>query len=826
MISLEQIAQWPGKSASDEGIEHPAIYHMLDVAAVAEVLLKQTGYSVPEKEALAFLVALHDVGKLNPGFRAMLRGEGAQNYRHWELTEVFLEANRDFLVLALHPQRPGRLDPLIGATAGHHGRPSRLNIAEKRRAKRGIGEQAQADAAQVIKAFAALWPQASIADWNEDQVKTQSWWLSGLVTTADWIGSNTEWFRPHAADLSVAEYLIHARRVAQDAVHAAGLGVVPPSSGAVFDWPVLRPMQSACRDIALPDGPALAVIEDETGAGKTEAALMLAQRMLTAGKGHGLFFALPTMATADAMFSRVSQSIGRMFQTAPTVTLAHGRAGLSGEYRDIVRGSPNAPDDVGCTGWLADSRRRALLATVGVGTVDQALLSVLPVKFQTLRHYGLSSKILIVDEVHELGEAYIAETLVSLLRLHRAAGGSAILLTATLPMDLRARLLSVYDGADDGNRAYPALTVAGGAVRCDLPQDTGAKGAVQVSRLASAADAVDLIAARAGQGAACVWVRNAVDDAIAAVQALRDKGIKADLLHARFTLGDRKRIEQAARDRFGKTGTDRAGRVLVGTQVLESSLDLDFDVMVSDLSPMAGLVQRAGRLWRHMDIRPADQRPVDAPVLYVVSPDPTKVENDRWLMEVLDRGAYVYPSDVMWRTALHLFDEGQIVAPSGIRGLIERAYSAEPETPDVLQQAEAERFGKELSHGSLACQNVVNIAGGYRNGGQAHDDARYPTRLGPEQQVLVLAKWDQGQLLPFCAGADGWAMSEVSVAKHKIAKLDLPDQQADAIRAMTADWKEWMRQEYIVCPVQPDGTICGGLSYGPDMGVIFDAYEG
>ena len=119
----------------------------------------------------------------------------------------------------------------------------------------------------------------------------------------------------------------------------------------------------------------------------------------------------------------MSKTIGRIFASEPTITLAHGRAGLSGDYRDIVLGAPNAPEDVGCTEWLRDNRRRALLATVGVGTIDQALLSVLPVKFQTLRHYGLSSKILIVDEVHEMGEAYVAETLVQLLTAHRAAGG-------------------------------------------------------------------------------------------------------------------------------------------------------------------------------------------------------------------------------------------------------------------------------------------------------------------------------------------------------------------------------------------------------------------
>ncbi|MBL4556870.1 MAG: DEAD/DEAH box helicase [Rhodobacteraceae bacterium] len=176
----------------------------------------------------------------------------------------------------------------------------------------------------------------------------------------------------------------------------------------------------------------LAIIEDETGAGKTEAALILAQRMLLAGKGRGLFVALPTMATADAMFRRTVQVVGKLFGMGATLTLAHGRAGLSVDFRDIVDAAVKSEDDATCSQWLSESRRRALLADVGVGTIDQALLAVLPVKFQTLRHFGLSSKILIVDEVHELGEPYIGAELEALLRMHKAAGGSAILLTATL----------------------------------------------------------------------------------------------------------------------------------------------------------------------------------------------------------------------------------------------------------------------------------------------------------------------------------------------------------------------------------------------------------
>jgi len=191
------------------------------------------------------------------------------------------------------------------------------------------------------------------------------------------------------------------------------------------------------------------------------------------------------------------------------------------------------------------------------------------------------------------------------LAAHRAAGGSAILLTATLPLGLRAALAKAFGTEPPSAPAYPALSIAGGAAHHDFPPSQESKGPVTAQRLPDAEAALDLLVSQAKAGAACVWVRNAVDDAIAAVQALRARGVEADLLHARFALCDRLRHEKAALSRFGKKGQDRAGRVLVATQVLESSLDLDFDVMVSDLAPIAALIQRAGRLWRHMALRPA-----------------------------------------------------------------------------------------------------------------------------------------------------------------------------------------------------------------------------
>jgi CRISPR-associated endonuclease/helicase Cas3 len=815
------LLSWPGKSATSATVvEHPAVYHMLDVAAVAEQFLAPADVSPAQKQALVLLTALHDLGKISADFRAMLRGERNASFKHWEVSDQLLVTNIDLLATHLGVDDES-LFPLLSATAGHHGRPPNLSHNDKKRALNAVGPDARADARAVIMEFVRLWPEARLNDVTEDDAQALSWWLPGLVAVADWVGSNTLWFEACGPDLELQEYLTAARAKAANAVRAVGLGGVVPSAATLFDF-ALRPMQAACAAIPLPDGPMLAVIEDETGAGKTEAALILAQRMMLVGKGRGLFFALPTMATADAMFSRATKALGKLFTTKPSLTLAHGRAGLSVAFQDLLEGNPNAPEDIGCTEWLAESRRRALLADIGVGTVDQALLSVLPVKWQTLRHFGLSSKILIVDEVHELGEPYIDVALTQLLRMHRKAGGSAILLTATLPMAQRRRLMAVYDAAAAEDPAYPALTLSNGAARRDLPQATGARGAVQVQRLASTDAAVEVLVQAAGQGAACVWVRNAVDDAIAAVGLLQVRGVNARLLHARFALGDRKRIEAQLMGCLGKDGQGRAGQVFVCTQVFESSLDADVDVMVSDLAPMAALVQRAGRLWRHMDLRPQAGRPVPEPVLYVVSPDPADVPHGRWLNRVLESGAHVYGSHLQWRTADHLFRVGQIVAPSGLRGLIEAVHGeGAAEVPAALEWAEIEGDGKAHAAAALGWQSVVALEDGYAMGGQALDDTEYPTRLGQPQKVLVLARRGAMGLEPLFDGAEGWALSEVTASAARLSGLHLPDQSSPEIAAAAAHWPAWKRKQTTVCILGEGGEICEGLRYGADEGLVF-----
>lgn len=816
---------------------HPAVYHMLDVAAVAERLIAPFAFAPALSQAFALLVALHDLGKISDSFRAMIGGAAAQGPRHWELTEVLLHRNDDRLAARLGGD-PDTRSQLYAAVAGHHGRPPDLaigalpkprGIRDYARALRHVGS-AEGPAAEVVDALCELWPEASLDGVDLAAALRISWWLPGLCTAADWIGSNTRWFDAQRPGPELAAYLAAAREIAAVAVAESGLGGSSVRAGALFDF-ALRPMQAASATLPLGDGPMLAVIEDETGAGKTEAALILAHRMAAAGKGRGLYFALPTMATADAMFRRSSGIVGRMF-AAPSLTLAHGRAGLSADFRDLVGGGSPGEDEPSCTDWFAESRRRALLADVGVGTIDQALMSVLPVRHQALRHFGLSSKILIVDEVHEMGEAYIAKELERLLEMHRAAGGSAILLTATLPRALRTKLLATYGGTND-SPAYPALTVAGGAVVGEFAVDPRpVKGPVRVERLESFDAAIGQLIDGAGRGAACVWVRNSVDEAIAAWEALCAKGIAARLLHARFALCDRKRIEADVLGRVGKTGKGRAGFVLVGTQVLESSLDYDFDVMISDLAPIAALIQRAGRLWRHMEERPAASRPVPAPLLQVLSPDPDEIADDRWLRGTLGRGAWVYDLADVWRTARVLFAQGRIDAPHGLRALIEAVHGEEAEAvPEALARAEIEALGKAAAARTQAVQNLVDLSRGYRDGGGASPDTSYPTRLGGPSRLLALARVTADGLVPWANGdgaegtvlqpAEAWSLSEVSVRAARVDRLPLPDQSAPAIVAATRDWPAWKRAEVCLCPVAEDGAICAGLRYDRDCGLVF-----
>jgi CRISPR-associated endonuclease/helicase Cas3 len=822
------IQRWPGKSAAGPaGIAHPAVYHMIDVAAAAERLIHPWALEPRLCDAMVLLAGLHDLGKIGAPFRDMLeRGQPQTAGSHWEVTEAYLYFFDQGILGPRLGGRDTRRKALYAAAAGHHGRPPFKELSAFDRMRGAAGQDALEDAEATVRAFLELWPNASLESLTSmADAQRLSWRLAGLTTAADWIASNIDWFPPTAPGPTISDHLAAARQRAHAAVAHAGLDTPPIRRAPLFDF-TLRPMQAACADIQLSDGPVLAVLEDETGSGKTEAALILAQRMLAAGKGQGLYIALPTMATADAMFARVAQILRKLYEGAPSLALSHGRSAHSTLFRELKDAHAHNPDEPGPRAWLTDNRRRALLADVGVGTVDQALLAVVKAKHAALRQFGLSSKILIVDEVHELGDPYMGELMQALLKVHASLGGSAILLSATIPLDLRAKLLAAFDAgagrssSANSDAAFPALTVSG-VSSPGFAMQPPPRGPVAVQRVDSPDLVIQRLTEAVSTGAACVWVRNAVDEAIASVEALRSRGVAADLLHARFALCDRKTHEDEILRRYGKERIDRPGRVLVATQVVESSLDLDFDVMVSDLAPMAALIQRAGRLWRHVDRRPAATRPVPAPVLSVLSADPDNVMSDRWLHDTLGRGALVYPIVLQWRTARTLFEVGAIDAQAGLRALIEAAHGDTLSLPDALQAAELKYDGKSGAARAHAWHNLIDWEKGYREGASGAPDAEYPTRLGEATRALVLARREGPRLVPWSGGA--WSvetcqLSEVQANARRLEGL-LPDQTTAEIAAIMANLPDWLQASRTICIMTEEGVIAKNVSYKFNLGL-------
>jgi len=830
MLTSETIAAWPGKTI--EGRYHPALWHMLDVGAVAATIgarQKLTNHK-PWNLALVALITLHDIGKISASFRAQITGQAGVPGYHSQCS---------FALLCLHDELIGSLlggdwdqrRELYAAVAGHHGGPpKREDRRQRHNSRKAIGTEAQAVARDVIAAILELFPGATLDGLSG--AEALSWRLCGATVQADWIGSNANWFGAARPTIPVAEYWKQALARAKKAVAEAGLLIARPRPCAEI-LPAdleLRPMQEVVTQVSLPKGPILVLIEDATGAGKTEAALILAHRLITAGKAHGLFFALPTMATSNAIYERVAEVAPRLFDGTPSLGLSHGRAAQNARFRHIRSNDGSDPlEPVTCGQWLADDRRRILLSDIAVGTVDQGLLAVLPTRFNALRLWGLSSRVLIVDEAHAY-DPYMEKELGHLLRFQSMLGGSAILMTATLPLQMRDHYVAQFrkglghaDAKPAIARTYPALSLVSETVTCcEVAPVPATCRDIEVQRI-DPQGVLELLTDGVVKGAACVWIRNSVDEAIEAVECLERRGIAADLLHARFTVADRLTKEAGLQARFGKDGTGRAGRVLVATQVVEASLDLDFDVMISDLAPIGALIQRAGRLWRHMDRRPSSARPVPGPALHVVAPDPADVRDGRWLHRMFPSGAWVYPVVDQWRTARVLFAAGNIRAPDDLRDLIEAVYGENPApVPEVLEAVEIENEARIYTERGMA-RNVLLRPEGYLDAAQeVYDEDRLATRLGVPQVTLALAIIGPEGLEPY---AGSWAESEVSLSRKRYEQIGGVDQDRIDIAEIKTRWPEWKQAMLHIAPVGQNGEISEGLRYDMKFGLIFRPTE-
>lgn len=866
MQSVPDYLSFWGKSrvlASGELVSHPAALHMLDVASVAHAWLRAETPFVPGvgawREAylapLAVLIALHDIGKFSHPFQAKVEAlwpqslgayEGAlpmPRHDHAGYALLLDDAFAPLFTSLLPGLGLWQMQSIWRAVCGHHGSPPPDEPIDPR----AFSPASHAAARTFIQELLALLKPEPLPVLDDQAF---SWWLAGVTTLCDWVGSSQAWFAYPVAYTNLADYWPKACAKAQKAVQKAGLLPILPAPALTYQALIgtskPTPLQEFVESMVLPEGPLLILIEDQMGSGKTEAALMLAYRLMQSKGARGLFMALPTMATANALYGRLAGVYESLFEpgSEPSLILAHGKRHLNDHFTSWLHGQEDAaiksaaegdvdePASAHSVAWIGDDRRRSFLANCGSGTIDQAVLSVLPSRHAPLRLLGLTRHVLVIDEAHAYDE-YMTEEVQRLVAFQARQGGSTIILSATLPQQTRASLIKAFGSKGQCQQSgYPLVTVASQkqveehpvAPRSELARN------IKLSRLHNAEQAFEVILNAAAKGAAVGWVRNTVQDAIEAHEALVAKGVKASLFHARFAMGDRLEREDQVQAWFGKNSTAaERGHVLVATQVMESSLDLDFDLLISDLAPIDLLLQRAGRLWRHN----RDDRPEPVPRFYVVSPEPVAHPLASWLKELRGTEAVYRNAALLWRSAKLLFAKPDLALPQDVRGLVEAAYDPEAEVPAGLAKSNEEAKGNGHAKRGIAWQNLMNWDDGYtRSNGKWESDLTIPTRLADPSLSYRLAVWEGGKLLPLCPGEKAWPMSEVTLPMRRANALpaETGARQA-ALQALRAGWSRWEREIPVLILTPDEGGLVGEVidqdkrkrhvTYSAAQGLIF-----
>jgi CRISPR-associated endonuclease/helicase Cas3 len=865
-----------GKASKEDGSYHLLPYHCLDVAAVGYQFLNQHPFllhklskimQLPEstvKSWLIFLLGVHDIGKFAESFQ-QLRTDLRIQLGHGEVQKINYDMRHDDLGYLLwfcrqqglskyyqsngFPQNPAspelvnaikKLLPVwLAPVIGHHGFPPEV----KKRVKEYYQPCDQNSAKEFIEDwflliqpdFSEVVQLCSTKQWLQGQVEV-SWLIAGFAVLCDWLGSDKDEFEFEKDHYSLDDYwnnfALPRAKSAIEKINILPANIQRNSSiNEIFKYiKTPTPLQTICSEMPISDEQQLLILEDVTGAGKTEAALMLAYRLMEKNLAQGLFIGLPTMATANAMLERMAKVYRNFYKEGeqPNVILSHSARHLSKIFQTIFmeQGDPNKETYTGkdetisiqCSRWLADHRKKSLLADIGIGTIDQVLLGVLPVRHQSLRLFGLANKVLILDEVHAY-DAYTGSLLNTLLEFHAAMGGCVILLSATLSKSQRQAFVDAFNkglgckSSEMENIAYPLLTHIGATVNEELPVQTRktVQRSVQVKFVHNQEDAIKQLQQAVEQGQCACWIRNTVPDAREAFDLLAAAGglekDKLHLFHSRYALGNRLDIEEECLKLFGKESTpdERKGQVLVATQVIEQSLDLDFDVMVSDLAPVDLLIQRAGRLKRHVrdkkgKVLSDENNDKRGPAEFIVyAPKNTGQPDADWYKEVFPKANYVYPdTGLLWLTSQILQKKKGWKMPDDARELIEYVYSnTGNELPENLTDSHIAAEGNELSQRGMAGFNALKHELGYIRDYRVEtpwdDEARFPTRLGEDTHAVYLARWENNQLSPWVnEGRFYWDMSSTNVNKGLLTGL-APLQNTELKQAV-----EKMRQDVLV----------------------------
>ena len=643
------------KSLGDGGAGLSVLDHCVIAGRVSQHLVCSDFVA----EGLPFLVACHDVGKVSPGFLKKCSNEALKvlcpalavaNAESWMWNSNHAEIGEAAFRAWGKAEQYKALGWLTWAESVgvHHGRRSHPK-------NEGVGpyggeewaEQRRQLIGFLFGEFGKILPEESP---TREQVKL----LAGLTCVSDWIASNEVFFPntgiPEGAALSE---LIH------NALIECGWSAPVFKQGLrfsdVFPFPPNSMQQAFCKCV---DQRGVYVLEAPMGQGKTEAALFAAYQLMASGQNSGLYFGLPTRLTSDRIHQRVNAFMDRILVNPSFVKLVHGHAWMDLES--------NVAEFRAGMGWF-HPRKRALLAPFGVGTIDQALMSVLKVKHHFVRTFGLAGKVVILDEVHSY-DAYTGTLLNCLVEELLKIGCSVIILSATLTAKRRSEFFVQSTEACD----YPLIS---SATKTEAPPPP-ADRPVAVSYYGAAADSLVEQAVEAAERGLCVlWIANTVaqsQDIFSRVNGERkEDSFETGLLHSRYPAFRRTQLEEVWMERLGKEGGRPKGCILVATQVVEQSVDIDADLLITELAPTDMLLQRMGRLCRHN----RKHRPEGAGQAWIYGPLDVQWESANQFNDALGVSRFVYAPYILWKTLEVWRDRSLVNLPGQIRELLEETYA-------------------------------------------------------------------------------------------------------------------------------------------------------
>lgn len=704
--------------------------HCRIVGFVAQELLSRLPVWLRESlfpKGSELIAAAHDVGKVSPAFQEKIHRDigkvlgledpeqDRRNGFHWAVSQATVG------------QCPKYIPEILGR---HHGKShSDINTPDAEMYGGPDWQKQRMDLLDVLK-------KDLNADWPIIPTALHSDVLAGLTTVADWIGSGPLF---NEADKSGYPVQGSLKKLISEAVDQAGFVTPCVRKGLgfyyLFDF---NPYRVQTQFIESINAYGTYVLEAPMGIGKTEAALFAAYKALEDGRATGIYFALPTQLTSDKVYDRMNQFLSKILDEKDPnrrLLLLHGSAWL----RDTELGEDGAPGH----SWF-NSAKRGLLAPFAVGTIDQVLMAVMNVKHGFVRTFGLAGKVVILDEVHSY-DSYTGTILKELVRSLRELHCTVIILSATLTDKQRHSIVGAsFNNLDPeiNISAYPLITrypKGGEAQEHEVERLEDSQVIIYIPE--NDDKAIDEVLLRAERGEQVLWIENTVNEAQQRYRYLaakaREMGLDCGLLHSRFLKVDRQKNEDKWVGLFGKEGRDsrqEKGRILVGTQVLEQSLDIDADFLVTRLCPTDMLFQRLGRLWRHREndsIRPGAARRE----AWILAPS---LINAIEQQDSLGRSARVYSPYILCRTLEVWQDILTVKLPGEIRHLLEATYI------DRCEDGNMGRYRQEVEKKREALSRLALT--GISRGGKTIPESKACTRYSEIESVEVLLIKKQQQV--------------------------------------------------------------------------------